>query len=101
MQPATERDGVAGHHVLAGHLALLDLRDPALGDPHALGHLLLGHPPRPTDLGQPVAEDAGQQLLLTGLDRDLTTGPLDVLGADVVPGDEPVHHRSSFARSSR
>ena len=103
MEPAAEGGGVAGEDVVSGDLAAFDLGDPALGDAHAVGDLLLGQAAGAADLGEAVSEDLGEHLALAGLDRFLAAGAGDVLGADVGPGHVAAHRwwSSSSRRSLR
>jgi hypothetical protein len=68
VQPPTQGSRVAGDDLLAGQLALFDLGDAALADPHPLGHLL-SQAAGPAHLGQTVADCNRQQLLHAGRHR--------------------------------
>lgn len=102
MQPTTKRGSVASHHILPRDPALLNLGDPALGDTHPVSDLLLSQAPDLAYLSETMPDDSGQQLPLAGLDRLLTTGPLDICTPDVAP-TRMAHHRfpSCSARSLR
>nr|WP_261570330.1 hypothetical protein [Frankia gtarii] len=94
MQPAAQGRGEPGDDVLPGDLALLDLGNPALGDAHPLGNLLLGQTPRPAHLCQPVTHRDREQFLLAGLDGVLTAGTGDLLGTDLRSSRVATHRRS-------
>ena len=74
MESAAEGCRVAREDVLSEDLAAFDVGDPAFGDVHALGDLLLGQATGPADLGEAVAEDFGEQLAFADLDRVLSAG---------------------------
>src|SRR5690349_11597143 len=91
VEAAAEGGGVAGKDVVSGDLAAFDLRDPALGNAHAVGDLSPGEAAGTADLGEAVADDFGEHLPFAGLDRVLAASAGDVLGADVVPGHVAAH----------
>src|SRR5689334_20856379 len=103
VESAAEGGGVAGEDIVSRDLAAFDLGDPALGDAHAVGDLLLGQAAGAADLGEAVPEDFGEHLALAGLDRVLPARAGDVLGPDVGPGHVAAHRccSSSSRRSLR
>lgn len=95
VQRAAERRSVAGENIVAGDVALLNLGDPALGDAHPIGDLLLGQLPVAPDLGQAVSLNRGQQFVLACCYGVFAAGPLGMGSADILPPGVAGHRLSS------
>src|SRR5215470_3765244 len=78
MQAPTEGGREPDEDVLAGDVALFDLGDPALGDAHPVGHLLLGQAPGTAHLRQSMPDQFVEEFLLGAGDRLLTAGAGDL-----------------------
>jgi hypothetical protein len=97
MESTTKSDGVPGEHILPRDLALLDLRNAALGDPHTLRDSLLGQPSTTANLSKPVPLYLGEEFLLACLNDVLAAGAFDMLSTNVLPACITGHDPPSSA----